>query len=98
MVVVSTSDLAVAKEATVTTELMGNTVKRFYDVGVAGLHRLLDKIEEIRECRVLIVIAGMEGAFPTVLGGLVDFPVIAVPSSVGIRCKFSWLICTFGYA
>ncbi|WP_029687628.1 nickel pincer cofactor biosynthesis protein LarB [Thermoanaerobacter sp. A7A] len=91
VVAAGTSDLAVAEEAAVTAELMGNTVKRFYDVGVAGLHRLLDKIEEIRECRVIIAIAGMEGALPTVLGGLVGSPIIAVPTSVGYGANFHGL-------
>jgi hypothetical protein len=70
---------------------MGNTVKRFYDVGVAGLHRLLDKLDEIRQCRVLIAVAGMEGALPTVLGGLISSPIIAVPTSVGYGANFHGL-------
>ncbi|ERM91111.1 nickel pincer cofactor biosynthesis protein LarB [Caldanaerobacter subterraneus] len=91
VVAAGTSDLPVAEEAAVTAELMGNTVKRFYDVGVAGLHRLLHKLDEIRKCRVLIAVAGMEGALPTVLGGLVSAPVIAVPTSVGYGANFRGL-------
>lgn len=91
IVAAGTSDIPVAEEAAVTAELMGNTVMRFYDVGVAGLHRLIDKIEEIRKCRVIICVAGMEGALPTVLGGLVSCPVIAVPTSVGYGANFHGL-------
>lgn len=91
VVAAGTSDLPVAEEAVITAELMGNTVKRFYDVGVAGLHRLLDKLDEIRQCRVLIAVAGMEGALPTVLGGLVSSPIIAVPTSVGYGANFHGL-------
>lgn len=91
VVAAGTSDLPVAEEAAITAELMGNTVKRFYDVGVAGLHRLLDKLDEIRQCRVLIAVAGMEGALPTVLGGLVSSPIIAVPTSVGYGANFHGL-------
>lgn len=91
IVAAGTSDLYVAEEAAVTADLLGNAVKRFYDVGVAGLHRLLDKLDEIRQCRVLIVIAGMEGALPTVLGGLVSAPIIAVPTSVGYGANFRGL-------
>ncbi|UTR11923.1 nickel pincer cofactor biosynthesis protein LarB [Evansella sp. LMS18] len=78
-----TSDLPVAEEAAVTAMAMGNEVKRFYDIGVAGIHRLFHHLEEIESCKVLIVIAGMEGALPSVVGGLVHQPVIAVPTSVG---------------
>lgn len=91
IITAGTSDMPVAEEAAVTAELMGNTVKRFYDVGVAGLHRLIDKIEEIRKCRVIISVAGMEGALPTVLGGLVGSPIIAVPTSVGYGANFHGL-------
>ncbi|HHW57039.1 MAG TPA: nickel pincer cofactor biosynthesis protein LarB [Clostridia bacterium] len=91
VVAAGTSDLPIAEEAAVTAELMGNSVKRFYDVGVAGLHRLLDKLDEIRQCRVLIAVAGMEGALPTVLGGLVSVPIIAVPTSVGYGTNFHGL-------
>ncbi|AER67570.1 1-(5-phosphoribosyl)-5-amino-4-imidazole- carboxylate (AIR) carboxylase [Thermovirga lienii DSM 17291] len=91
VVAAGTSDLNVAEEAAVTAELLGNTVKRFYDVGVAGVHRLIDKLDEIRQCSVLIAIAGMEGALPTVLGGLVSSPIIAVPTSVGYGANFHGL-------
>lgn len=78
-----TADLPVAEEAAVCLEAMGNTVDRMYDVGVAGLHRLLAVHDRLAAARVLIVVAGMEGALPSVVGGLVDVPVIAVPTSVG---------------
>jgi len=83
-----TSDLPVAEEAVVTAELMGNTVDRLYDVGVAGLHRLLSEQDRLQRARVLIVVAGMEGALPSVVGGLVRVPVIAVPTSVGYGASF----------
>jgi len=83
-----TTDIPVAEEAVVTAEIMGNSVKRYYDVGVAGLHRLLAVNEELLAANVLIVIAGMEGALPSVVGGLVDKPVIAVPTSVGYGASF----------
>jgi NCAIR mutase (PurE)-related protein len=88
VVTAGTSDIPVAEEAAVTAELMGNTVVRIYDAGVAGIHRLVDKLPEIRSCRVIIVIAGMEGALASVVGGLVDKPVIAVPTSVGYGANF----------
>lgn len=78
-----TSDLGVASEAAVTLKFFGWKVRTIADIGVAGLHRLLSRLEEIRACDVLIVVAGMEGALPSVVGGLVDRPVIAVPTSVG---------------
>lgn len=83
IVTAGTSDCSVAEEAATTCEVFGNPVERFYDVGVAGIHRLLDKVQDLRNCKVLIVIAGMEGALPSVVAGLVDVPVIAVPTSVG---------------
>jgi len=83
-----TTDIPVAEEAAVTADIMGNRVKRFYDVGVAGLHRLLAVNEELLKANVLIVVAGMEGALPSVVGGLVDKPVIAVPTSVGYGASF----------
>jgi len=83
-----TTDIPVAEEAAVTADIMGNTVKRFYDIGVAGLHRLLAVNEELLAANVLIVVAGMEGALPSVVGGLVDKPVIAVPTSVGYGASF----------
>lgn len=78
-----TSDLPIAEEAAITAEVMGIQVKRFYDVGVSGIHRLLEYMQEIRNGRVSIVIAGMEGALASVVGGLVDHPVYAVPTSIG---------------
>lgn len=78
-----TSDLSVAEEAAVTAEFLGSRVRRFYDCGVAGLHRLLAVLEEIRQARVIVAVAGMEGALPSVLAGLVKSPVLAVPTSVG---------------
>ncbi len=88
IITAGTSDIPVAEEAAVTAELLGNKVLRIYDAGVAGIHRLVDKLPEIRSCRVIIVIAGMEGALASVVGGLVDKPVIAVPTSVGYGANF----------
>ncbi|MZP64870.1 MAG: nickel pincer cofactor biosynthesis protein LarB [Bacteroidales bacterium] len=88
VITAGTSDIPVAEEAAVTAELLGNTVVRIYDAGVAGIHRLVDKLPEIRKCRVVIVIAGMEGALASVVGGLVNKPVIAVPTSVGYGASF----------
>jgi pyridinium-3,5-biscarboxylic acid mononucleotide synthase len=88
VITAGTSDIPVAEEAAVTAELLGNKVVRIFDAGVAGIHRLVDKLPEIRECRVIIVIAGMEGALASVVGGLVDIPVIAVPTSVGYGANF----------
>jgi NCAIR mutase (PurE)-related protein len=88
VITAGTSDMPVAEEAAVTAELLGNKVLRIYDAGVAGIHRLVDKLPEIRNCRVIIVIAGMEGALASVVGGLVDKPVIAVPTSVGYGANF----------
>src|SRR5690349_5363337 len=86
-----TADLPVAEEAAVTAELMGNTIDRLFDVGVAGLHRLLSEHSRITTARVIIVVAGMEGALPSVVAGLVDVPVIAVPTSVGYGASFGGL-------
>jgi len=88
IITAGTSDIPVAEEAAVTAELLGNNVVRIYDAGVAGIHRLVDKLPEIRSCRVVVVIAGMEGALASVVGGLVDKPVIAVPTSVGYGANF----------
>jgi NCAIR mutase (PurE)-related protein len=88
VITAGTSDIPVAEEAAVTAELLGNKVSRIFDAGVAGIHRLVDKLPEIRSCRVIIVIAGMEGALASVVGGLVDKPVIAVPTSVGYGASF----------
>ncbi len=86
-----TADLPVAEEAALCAEVMGNRVERLYDVGVAGLHRLIAHTEKLFTARVLIVVAGMEGALPSVVGGLVDKPVIAVPTSVGYGANFGGL-------
>lgn len=86
-----TADLPVAEEAIETASIMGNRVERLYDVGVAGLHRLLGNLDKINEAKVLIVVAGMEGALPSVVAGLVDKPVIAVPTSVGYGASFKGL-------
>jgi pyridinium-3,5-biscarboxylic acid mononucleotide synthase len=88
IITAGTSDIPVAEEAAITAELLGNNVLRIYDAGVAGIHRLVDKLPDIRNCRVVIVIAGMEGALASVVGGLVDKPVIAVPTSVGYGANF----------
>lgn len=86
-----TSDMPVAEEAALTAEILGNEVVRLYDVGVAGLHRLLAHLDEIMSASVIIAIAGMEGALASVIGGLVDCPVIAVPTSVGYGASFQGL-------
>jgi NCAIR mutase (PurE)-related protein len=91
-----TSDIPVAEEAVVTAELMGNEVAHFYDVGVAGIHRLLANREAITKARVVIVCAGMEGALPSVVGGLVGVPVIAVPTSIGYGASFNGLAALLG--
>lgn len=91
-----TSDLPVAEEAAVTAAVMGNHVERIYDVGVAGLHRLLAKLEQIQRANVLIVVAGMEGALPSVVAGLVARPVIAVPTSIGYGASFGGLAALLG--
>ncbi len=86
-----TSDLPIAEEAVITCEMMGNDVDRMYDVGVAGIHRLLNQKDKLFSARVVIVVAGMEGALPSVVGGLIDKPVIAVPTSIGYGANFSGL-------
>ncbi len=86
-----TADVAVAEEAAVTAELMDNAVVRLYDVGVSGLHRLLSQGEVLKQARVIVVVAGMEGALPSVVAGLVAVPVIAVPTSVGYGASFHGL-------
>lgn len=91
-----TSDLPVAEEAAVTADFMGNTILRIYDVGVAGLHRLLSHIDQLLSAHVLVVIAGMEGALPSVVAGLVPRPVIAVPTSVGYGANFAGLSALLG--
>lgn len=91
-----TSDLPVAEEAVVTLEIFGHTVERIHDVGVAGIHRLLAVRERLEACRVLIVVAGMEGALPSAVAGLVACPVIAVPTSVGYGASFGGLAALLG--
>jgi hypothetical protein len=86
-----TADLPVAEEAAVTAEVMGNTVERLYDVGVAGVHRLLDNKEKLFQANVIVVVAGMEGALVSMIGGLVDKPLVAVPTSVGYGASFDGL-------
>jgi pyridinium-3,5-biscarboxylic acid mononucleotide synthase len=96
VVCAGTSDLPVAEEAQVTAEVMGNEVDAIHDVGVAGIHRLLHHRERLAEARVIIVCAGMEGALPSVIGGLVMAPVIAVPTSVGYGASFHGLAALLG--
>lgn len=91
-----TSDIPVASEAVVTARFLGNLVEQLFDVGVAGIHRLLARVELIRSATVLIVVAGMEGALPSVVGGLVDRPVIAVPTSVGYGASFGGIAALLG--
>ncbi len=91
-----TSDMPVAEEALLTAQIMGNPVEYLYDVGIAGLHRLMAKQEKISSASVLIVVAGMEGALPSVVGGLVDRPVIAVPTSIGYGASFNGLAALLG--
>jgi len=91
-----TSDMPVAEEAAVTAEIFGNQVERFFDVGVAGIHRLYNNLDRIRKARAIIVIAGMEGALPSIVGGLVDKPIIAVPTSIGYGASFNGLAALLG--
>lgn len=91
-----TSDIPVAEEALVTLSMMGNNVEKLYDVGVSGLHRLLDRRDRLATARVLIVVAGMEGALPSVVGGMVAVPVIAVPTSIGYGASFNGLAALLG--
>jgi len=91
VVAAGTSDLPVAEEAAITAELMGQQVERVYDVGVAGIHRLFAHHDRLRDAGVLVVVAGMEGALPSVVGGLVDKPLIAVPTSIGYGASFGGL-------
>lgn len=96
VVTAGTSDLHVAEEAAITAEFYGNIVERVFDVGVAGVHRLFHRLDTIRSCRIVIVVAGMEGALPSVVGGLIDKPVIAVPTSVGYGASFQGLAALLG--
>lgn len=91
VVTAGTADMPVAEEAAVTAEILGNDVTRIYDVGVAGIHRLFDRLDKLRAADVIIVIAGMEGALASVVGGLVDVPVIAVPTSIGYGANLGGL-------
>ena len=91
-----TADLPVAEEACVTADVMGNTVDRLFDVGVAGIHRLLGEHQRLTAARAIIVVAGMEGALPSVIGGLVKVPVIAVPTSTGYGASFGGLAALLG--
>ena len=91
VVTAGTSDIPVAEETAVTAEVLGNRVTRLYDVGVAGIHRVLDHRDLLKEAKVVVVVAGMEGALPSVVAGLVDVPVIAVPTSVGYGASFDGL-------
>src|SRR5438309_2001395 len=95
-VTAGTSDIPVAEEAAVTSELMGSKVTRLYDVGVAGVHRVLDRRDLLRKAKVIVVVAGMEGALPSVVAGLVDVPVIAVPTSVGYGASFDGMAALLG--
>ena len=91
IITAGTADLPVAEEAAVTAEFLGNKVERIFDVGVAGIHRLIKNLPKIKKGQVVIVVAGMEGALPSVVGGLIDKPVIAVPTSVGYGASFKGL-------
>lgn len=96
VITAGTTDIPVAEEATITAQFMGNRVETLYDVGVAGIHRLLSERERLEAARVLIVVAGMEGALPSVVGGLVNRPVIAVPTSVGYGTSFGGITALLG--
>ena len=96
VVAAGTTDLPVAEEAAITADFMGNTVQRIYDVGVAGLHRLLRRLPEIQSAHVVIVVAGMEAALPSVVGGLIGKPIIGVPTSVGYGSHFGGLTALLG--
>jgi NCAIR mutase (PurE)-related protein len=91
-----TSDLPVAEEAALTAELMGNQLARFYDIGVAGIHRVLSERTRLSTARVIVAVAGMEGALPSVIAGMVDVPVIAVPTSIGYGASFGGLAALLG--
>ncbi|MBI3194787.1 MAG: nickel pincer cofactor biosynthesis protein LarB [Ignavibacteriae bacterium] len=91
-----TSDIPVAEEAAITAQMMSNPVEKLYDVGVAGIHRLLSQSDKLTKANVIIVVAGMEGALPSVVGGLVDVPVIAVPTSIGYGASFGGVAALLG--
>lgn len=96
IVTAGTSDIPVAEEAALTAETMGNRVKRIWDAGVAGIHRILAERESLQDARVVIVAAGMEGALPSVVGGLVAVPVIAIPTSIGYGASFGGIAALLG--
>ncbi len=96
IVTAGTSDIPIAEEAALTAEAMGNRVRRIWDAGVAGIHRILSEREVLQNCRVVIVVAGMEGALPSVVGGLVKVPVIAVPTSIGYGASFNGIAALLG--
>jgi NCAIR mutase (PurE)-related protein len=96
VVAAGTADLPFAEEAALTAECAGATVDRIYDVGVAGLHRLFARLERIQNCDALVVVAGMEGALPTVVGGLTGLPIVAVPTSIGYGTSFGGLAALLG--
>lgn len=96
VITAGTSDLRVAEEAALTAEFFGSSVVRINDVGVAGIHRLMTRVDLLKQCRVLVVAAGMEGALPSVVGGLVECPVIAVPTSVGYGAALEGFTALFG--
>jgi pyridinium-3,5-biscarboxylic acid mononucleotide synthase len=96
IVTAGTSDMPVADEAAVTAEIMGNRIERLYDVGVAGIHRVLSRLELLQSARVIVCAAGMEGALPSVIGGLVSVPVIAVPTSIGYGASFNGIAALLG--
>jgi NCAIR mutase (PurE)-related protein len=96
VVCAGTSDIPVAEEARVTAEVMGNEVDAIYDVGVAGIHRLMNNRERLSQAKVIVVCAGMEGALPSAVGGLVSVPVIAVPTSIGYGASFNGLAALLG--
>ncbi len=96
IVTAGTSDIPVADEAAITAEIMGNRVERIFDVGVAGIHRVLSRRESLQSARVIVCVAGMEGALPSVVGGLVSVPVIAVPTSIGYGASFNGVAALLG--
>jgi hypothetical protein len=96
VVTAGTSDIPVAEEAAITAEIMGNHTERLFDVGVAGIHRVLSRREMLQSARVIVCIAGMEGALPSVVGGLVSVPVIAVPTSIGYGASFNGIAALLG--
>ncbi len=93
-----TSDIPIAEEASITASFLGSKVQNIYDVGVAGIHRLIDAKDSLIAARVIIVVAGMEGALPSVVGGLVDKPIIGVPTSVGYGTNLGWTNSTICHA